>query len=53
MTQPQESEMKANEQSAPREIQLIDLGTASVATQGNKPVGEEIGGNRSLGISEE
>lgn len=45
--------MNPTNPNAPRESLLIDLGTASVETQGNKPVGEEIGGNRSLGISEE
>ncbi|MCO7486971.1 benenodin family lasso peptide [Stenotrophomonas maltophilia] len=45
--------MKQTNENVVQNQDTIELGIASVETQGNKPVGEEIGGNRSLGISDE
>lgn len=54
MTQPQETEMNTNENiRSNAQDDVIELGVASVETQGPGNFGEVIGGPDTLGISED
>jgi hypothetical protein len=55
MTQQQEKDMNSNIETGHADVQdgIIELGSASVETQGVLPIGETEGGNRFMGISEE